>query len=138
MMRPLWDWCRRPRGPQPKPRGSESAWGREFRSAECKVLASRQAAGPVRHAGWPIASLNHKVGNDAVEEQTIVVALAHQFHEMVAVARCVVKQFDTNVALCCFEQHLVLHRVDRCLRLGTEATQGGEHNSYEVENAYHV
>ena len=54
-----------------------------------------------------VARLNHKVGNDTVEQQRIVeVVLAYQLKEVVAMERSLVVQLYTYVAHRGFNQHL--------------------------------
>lgn len=53
-----------------------------------------------------IARLNHETVDDPVEEDAIVVALGHQFQEVIAVLRCLVVEFDDHFSAVGFEYDL--------------------------------
>ena len=54
-----------------------------------------------------IACLNHEAVDDAMEEHTIVIALAHQSQEVVAMLRCLIVEHDAYASLVREELHLV-------------------------------
>ena len=52
-----------------------------------------------------ITGLNHKVLDDAVEEQRVIYMHSHQFQEIVTVLGSLIKESNSDVALCCFQHY---------------------------------
>ena len=62
-----------------------------------------------------VATLNHEVLDDSLEDAAVVIAAVHELQEVVAMVRRVVIECHTDVAHRGFEQHLVAGGVARSL-----------------------